>query len=220
MLKRLPLFLLAVLFLQGCFAGKGVYHNVGRGETLWRICYTYGVDVQDVAELNNIKDPAEIKAGSNVFIPGASKVKKVKPYVVPASLDKGDAGKITIEKDRFLWPVKGEVVSVFGIRNGTRHDGVDIRAEEGAPIYAADGGKVLYSKSGMRGYGNLIIIEHNDDFFTVYAHNKDNLVKEGDNVTRGEVIGKVGDTGNASGPHLHFEVRRGKTVRNPLFFLP
>ena len=218
MLKRFPVFLLFIL-LSGCFGGRGVYHTVGRGETLWRISKTYGVDIQDVAEINNIKDPTGIEAGSRIFIPGVSRVRKVVPYGgKPGEKEKED--RIVVEHDRFSWPVKGEIISQFGPRSGARHDGIDIKAEEGAAIKAAAPGTVVYSSSDMRGYGNIIIIKHKDDFYTVYAHNKENLVKPGDNVEKGATIGSVGDSGNAKGCHLHFEVREGKKVRNPLFFLP
>lgn len=200
--------------------GHGVVHTVGKGETLWRICKTYNADLQEVAEINNIKKPTDIETGQKIFIPGASKVRKVKPYFAPSPNEKEKEGKIVIEKDRLIWPVKGTVISAYGVRNGSRHDGIDIKAEEGTPIKAADSGTVVFSSSSMRGYGNIIIIKHKDEFYTVYAHNKENLVKQGEDVTRGDIIAKVGDTGNASGCHLHFEVRQGKGVRNPLFFLP
>jgi len=91
---------------------------------------------------------------------------------------------------------------------------------EGTPIKAADNGTVAFEDSDMRGYGKIIILKHPDGFFTVYAHNRENLVKNGDSVEKGAKIGYVGSTGNASTAHLHFEVRDGKVVRNPLFFLP
>lgn len=210
--------MLFLLVLPGCMAGSGVVHTVGRGETLWRICHTYGVDMQDVAELNNIKDPTEIKAGKRIFIPGVSRVRKVEPFT-PLPAEKY-AEKVVVEKDRFSWPIRGSVISEFGVRDGAHHDGIDIKAAEGTPVKAADAGKVVFADSGMRGYGNIVILKHRDDFYTVYAHNKENLVRPGDDVTKGEVIAKVGSTGNASTPHLHFEVRQGKKVRNPIFFLP
>lgn len=221
--------LVCLLAISGC-AASGVYHTVGSGETLWRICKTYGVPLQDVAEINDIKDPAEIERGRKIFIPGVSKRRKVVPFKVDrASVERDpdkrmpldrDEGRVVIEKDRFLWPVKGEVSSAFGIRNGRRHDGIDIKAPDGTPVRAADDGKVMYVNSSMRGYGNIIIMMHKDDFYTVYAHNDENLVKMGDKVAKGEIIASVGSTGNASISHLHFEVRQGKGVRNPLFFLP
>ncbi|MBI5827581.1 MAG: peptidoglycan DD-metalloendopeptidase family protein [Deltaproteobacteria bacterium] len=210
--------------------GGGVYHTVGKGETLWRICRAYGVSLQEVAEINNIKDPTDIAAGMRVFIPGARSVKKVVPYspdgrkrdsegVVEAE-DGGAEERPVVEKGRFQWPVKGEVISSFGIRNGVMHDGIDIRADEGAPIAAADEGEVVFESASMRGYGKIVILSHKDGFFTVYAHNKENLVKRGGKVSIGDIIARVGDTGNATVSHLHFEVRRGKSTRNPLFFLP
>lgn len=218
---RFPVFLSLLIFFSGCFAGGGVYHTIHKGETLYRISKTYNVDIQDVAELNNIKDPTEIKAGKRIFIPGARRVKKVKPYV-PGSNEKEPEpeGKIVIEKDRFSWPVHGLIESPFGPRNGGRHDGIDIAAREGTPVKAAENGEAVYVSSSLRGYGNIIILKHKDDFYTVYAHNEKNLVKTGESVKKGEVIANVGSTGNATGAHLHFEVRQGKTVRNPLFFLP
>ncbi|MBI5587852.1 MAG: M23 family metallopeptidase [Deltaproteobacteria bacterium] len=223
--RLIRLSLILLLVLAGCVTGgRGVVHTVGRGETLWRISHTYGVDMQEVAEVNNIKDPTEIKAGKRIFIPGVRKVHKVTPF--SPSDPPGDspnelgAGKIVYEKDRFSWPIRGEIISEYGMRDGTHHDGLDIKAPEGTPIKAADSGKVVFVDSGMRGYGNIVILEHRDDFFTVYAHNKENLVKHGDDVTKGDVIAMVGSTGNASVCHLHFEVRQGKKIRNPVFFLP
>lgn len=216
-----PFILTLLLFLSGCLSGRGVYHTVHKGETLYRICKTYKVDIQDVAELNNIKDPTEIKTGKRIFIPGARRVKKVTPYMAGAgNAEKEPEGKIVIEKDRFSWPVHGVMESAFGPRGGGRHDGIDISAKEGTPVKAADNGEVVYVSSSFRGYGNIVILKHKDDFYTVYAHNEENLVKTGESVKKGEVIAKVGSTGNATGSHLHFEVRQGKIVRNPLFFLP
>lgn len=222
----LALFFIALAF-SGC-AGPGVYHKVGKGETLWRISKTYGVDMQDVAELNDIRDPAEISAGKLLYIPGVSRVRKVKPFVptsrktAPAEKEEPEEteGRIITQRDRFQWPVTGKVISSFGMRKGTRHGGIDIKAAEGVPVKAADSGEVAYIDSDMRGYGKIVILKHVDGFFTVYAHNKENLVKMGEKVEKGAAIATVGNSGNATTTHLHFEVRYGKAVRNPLFFLP
>ena len=111
------------------------------------------------------------------------------------------------------------MTSTFGVRRGRRHDGIDISAKRGTPVQAAANGKVIFS-SRLRGYGNLILVKHKDDFFTAYAHNARNLKKKGQTVKKGDVIARVGSTGRASGPHLHFEVRKGNVARNPTFFLP
>lgn len=233
--RHLILSMTMVLFLfSGCAAGvraggvggikvgRGIYHTVGKGETLWRICYTYGVDMADVARANRIKDTTQIDKGSRIFIPGARKVLKVTPYPTEASLDNGRKAPPAYlkNKPKYLWPVSGKVSSGFGVRNGVMHDGIDIRVPEGTRIKSADEGVVVYEGDALRGYGNIIIIKHIDNFYTVYAHNKRNLVTEGNKVSKGDVIATVGRTGNATNHQLHFEVRQGRTTLNPLFFLP
>jgi murein DD-endopeptidase MepM/ murein hydrolase activator NlpD len=129
-----------------------------------------------------------------------------------------DSG-VKTERGKFIWPLEGDVSSLFGMRHGRKHDGVDISAKTGTPVYAAADGEVVFAKK-MRGYGNLVLLKHKDDFFTVYAHNSVNLVKLGTKVKKGQMVSRVGRTGRATGPHLHFEVREGPKARNPLFFLP
>ena len=128
----------------------------------------------------------------------------------------------SIEKwiGQFIWPVNGTVSSHFGIRDGRRHDGLDIAAPEGTSIRAAASGTVLYSGNQQTGYGNLIILHHAQDMITVYAHNKVNLVKDGEAVKQGQEIAKVGRSGRVTKFHLHFEVRKRTKPRNPQFFLP
>ncbi|MBI5560499.1 MAG: peptidoglycan DD-metalloendopeptidase family protein [Deltaproteobacteria bacterium] len=231
--KKLLHGILLIAILSGCAATRhaasgGVYHTVGKGETLWRISRTYGVDAQDVAEANNINDPAKITEGRKIFIPGARSVRKVeprKPFSKPHGIKETPEGsespdKIVVEKGRFAWPVAGEVISPFGVRGQAMHYGIDIKATKGAPVKAADDGRVVYSDDQMKGYGNVVILRHADNYYTVYAHNEKNLVKAGDNVRKGEEIALIGDSGNAGPAHLHFEIRQGKKTRNPLFFLP
>lgn len=119
----------------------------------------------------------------------------------------------------FSWPAQGEITSNFGLRGPKHHDGIDISAPEGAPIRAAAPGTVVFSGI-LRGYGNVIILEHPYGLNTVYAHNQRNLVPMGTRVPRGSVIALLGRTGRASGPNLHFEVRRGKVARDPMRYLP
>ncbi|MDD5222879.1 MAG: M23 family metallopeptidase [bacterium] len=228
------------MFLIACGTPYGVYHRVRPGENLFRICKTYGVTLQEVAEINNITDASQIKAGQKIFIPGANdqltvilpeaspeKEKEEKVEVTsiprkeiekPEKFEKPD--KIRLQKGLFDWPVRGNITSSFGVRAGKNHDGIDIPAKSGTPIKAAAAGKVIFSSDEIRSYGNLIIIKHEGRFSTVYAHNRKNLVKEGELVEKGQVIAEVGDTGRASTAHLHFEVRDGKKPRNPVFFLP
>lgn len=126
----------------------------------------------------------------------------------------------SLEKDLFIWPTdKGIVMSGFGIRRGRRHDGIDISAKSGSKIYAAADGKVVFN-GRMRGYGNLVLIRHDNNYFTAYAHNKRNIAKKGTHVKQGELIALVGRTGRSTGNHIHFEIRRGQKAMDPMDFLP
>lgn len=99
------------------------------------------------------------------------------------------------------------------------HDGIDIAAPVGTPVHAAAAGRVIYA-GRIRGYGNVVIVQHADHYATVYGHNSINKVHQGQNVLRGQVISKVGTTGRTTGPNLHFEVRRDNVASNPLRYLP
>ncbi len=138
------------------------------------------------------------------------------PYPVKKKRKKVLALKIP----EFIWPVEGVVTSPFGWRGHEHHDGIDIGAPLGTPIRAAADGVVIYSGNGLTGYGNMIVIKHTPRVFTVYAHNKRNLVRKGQRVKQGQIIGYVGKSGRATGPHLHFEIRIGTRPVDPLRYLP
>ena len=189
-------------------------HTVKAGETLWGIAQGYGLLPGQIARLNGIEDPRKLAVGTILSVPRGAKV------VAPPKKGKAvtTAGS-KLKAGLMAWPVKGVVTTRFGRKHGKAHDGVDIAAARGVSVMAASAGEVIFSnKHG--GYGNLVIIRHGDGLVTVYAHNDKNLLKKGDKVRRGQAIAKVGDTGQAAGPHLHFEVRRGATPQNPLKFLP
>lgn len=116
------------------------------------------------------------------------------------------------------WPLVGPITARFGVRGGRPHDGIDISAPKGTPVIAAADGEVLFSDL-RGGYGNLVVLKHDDGLVTVYAHHDRNLVRVGETVRRGQEIAQVGATGRASGPHLHFEVRQGVRAEDPLRFL-
>jgi len=122
----------------------------------------------------------------------------------------------------FIWPVRGRITSPYGMRviSGRKdfHAGIDIGGPTGTNIVAAESGRVSYA-GYMRGYGNVIILSHERGYSTVYGHNSVNLVKKGQYVNKGSIIGKVGRTGNATGSHLHFEIRSGGNPVNPLSYL-
>jgi murein DD-endopeptidase MepM/ murein hydrolase activator NlpD len=118
----------------------------------------------------------------------------------------------------FIWPVNGTVVSGFGMRWGRLHEGIDIAASTGTPIWAAAAGTVIHA-GWLGGYGNLVVVDHGNGLATAYAHASAILVGVGQTVAQGEVISLVGSTGNSSGPHLHFEVRVNGIAVDPLLYL-
>ena len=198
---------------------KGVYHVVERHQTLYRICKTYGVDIKKVALLNGISARSKIQTGQQIFIPGAKKVLKVEVYIDDVVEESGEKGKIAYKKLNFIWPVEGKIADTFNETENKRHQGIDIASPLGTPIKASNPGTVIYSSNTIKGYGNLIILRHSEKLITVYAHNQVNLVEEGSWVERGQIIGKVGQTGRATGPHLHFEIRRNNKAVDPRLFL-
>jgi len=213
---------------------EAVHHVVKPGETLWRIARTYSVSLADLQRANGLSDPTQIEAGTRLLIPGGERERPAPPPGTPqARLEPrrgprappsqipragGHALDPAAGGEPLAWPVRGVLISGFGARVGEHHDGIDLACPEGAPVFAAGEGEVLFAGE-QRGYGNLVLIGHAHGLVTVYAHNSQNLVAQGDRVLRGEPIARVGRSGNATGPHLHFEVRVGTRPRDPLGFL-
>lgn len=194
---------------------------VKSGENLFRIGKAYDIPYQELARINHISEPHQIRAGQRLFIPGATRQLPVE-IITPstAALETRRLPDLRgVSPDGFLWPIQGAVSSKFGPRGETFHDGIDIEAPEGTPIRAIEKGEVLY-RDELRGYGNLVIIRHPGGFVSVYAHNRVNRVHEGQEVKRGDVIAEVGSTGRVTAPHLHFEIRKDNIARDPLYYLP
>jgi lipoprotein NlpD len=197
----------------------GVWHVVSEGQTLWRIARVYGCDLDELARVNGISDPTALEEGRPLFVPGADRVREVPAY--PAPIDDVPPELATPGGGGFDWPVAGgRVLSGYGARRRThRHQGIDISGRPGQAVLAARSGRVVYSGSTLRGYGKTIILDHGDGLRSLYAHNSKLLVREGTPVERGQVIARVGRTGNASTEHCHFEIRRHDRAVDPLSFL-
>jgi lipoprotein NlpD len=212
----------------------GVVHHVRAGETLWRISQTYGVPVE-VLQRENVLAGLDLVEGQALFIPGAVEELEVpSPGIIqarhaarsphrasPTQIPRaGGAHALdpAAHGEPLGWPAPGVLISGFGTRERDAHEGIDLAAPEGTPVFAAEDGTVLFAGQ-QRGYGNLVLLAHKNDLVTVYAHNEENLVRKGQNVARGETIARIGHTGNATGPHLHFEVRVAARPRDPLGFL-
>lgn len=236
----------------GCAPPRGVYHTVEEGQTLYQIGRTYGIDVDDLARVNRIQDPTQIKVGTRILIPGADRKKVVPVTALPKDAVKGrgdgrpqPAGsgiprspetlskeaavpsKPTVKSQpasgkapKFIWPLKGEVVRKFSVKSNPPSKGIEIAAREGSPVAAAAPGQVIYSGNGIPSFGNLIILRHDGNFFTVYGYNQKNLVNTGSFVGQGDRIALSGIPPSKGRPRLYFEVRFGKETRDPIFFLP
>ncbi len=204
----------------------GVWHRVEAGDTVVKLARAYNVPASDIEELNGLRSAARLKQGNKVFIPGAKASKRAQtsapsvdaPQPIPSTQPttmpaRGAEKKGTV---RFIWPVSGgKLTSRFGKRGKRPHEGIDIAAKEGTAILAAAGGTVIYEGSGLKGYGNLVIIRHRGGLVSVYAHNRRNLVREGVVVKQGQVIAEVGHSGRTTGDHLHFEIRHGEKPLDP-----
>jgi lipoprotein NlpD len=212
------------------------YYRVKRGDTLARIALDHGQAPRDVAQWNKAENPNfnpnVIEVGDLILIkpPASAKATAAKPVEKKAAgtADKADAPATTETAKpeptksemvaepgiRLSWPAKGKVTGEFNETN----KGIDIAGKVGEPVLAAADGKVVYAGNSLRGYGNLVIVKHDNTYLTAYAHNSKLLVKEGDSVRKGQRIAEMGDT-DTNSPKLHFELRvNGKPV-NPTPYL-
>jgi lipoprotein NlpD len=281
---------------------RGIYHRVKSGETLSIIARAYHVDLQELAEINNVGNPDRIETDSVIFIPDVSQIlddvmTAVRPTTPPAASgenrefakiptvvlkpetqkseeattpekrraqspadavakdraertraaekdsvsrrasekpEKGEIAdpplkpretegggeQIRYDKKRFMWPVKGKVVSHFGIQsNRMYYNGIRIAAGEGTAVQAAADGLVIFS-SPLKDYGETIIIQHEEQYATVYTHLGIRTVRGESRVKKGDRIAFLGKVDDQAEPYLHFEIRYRNKARNPLFFLP
>lgn len=193
----------------------GVYHEVKAGDTLEKVAKKYKAQAADIVayELNNLESADQpLQTGSFLIVPGGEKppvVRTVSVYrgPIPKGARKGTGS--------FVWPSSGRITQQFW--NG--HRAIDIGSWTGNPVVASDSGYVIYAGWDRTGYGNLIIIDHGNGFRTYYAHLSRIFVRQGESVGQGQRIGSVGNTGNSTGPHLHFEIRQNNIQRNPLGYL-
>lgn len=232
--RRLALIAVGLLAVAPARAGEGparpgpAHHRAERvhlvrpGETLAQIARRNAVTVGALVAANRLAGPrARLRVGQRLVIPvahgrarpAARAVPRLPANIVLAIPDFDGRAPL------FEWPVDGAVASDFGRRRSGWHRGLDIKADMGTPVLAAAPGVVIASDLEPR-YGNVVKIEHENDFVTVYAHHLQNFVEVGDRVEAGQVIGQVGRTGRATAYHLHFEIRHAGSVYDPLYLLP
>ncbi len=192
----------------------GVIHTIKAGQTLTDISLTYSVPVKDLASANGLTTSSTIYAGSRIVIPGGTS----------ALWDAVNALSDGAPSD-YIWPVDADVVSTFGwrvhevLKTRQHHDGIDLNIAEGTVVRASAGGKVYYYGE-QPGYGNVLIIEHAKEWYSLYGHLSSSLVYVGQYVEAGQRVALSGNTGVSSGPHLHFELRNGEFPVDPLRYLP
>ena len=219
------------------------FHTVAKGDTLYNISKRYGVDVTTLSRVNHLQAPYTLSigqrlgsvSGGEVHTPAPVKTTKKSsgfsfwkstPKKTAAASTKKTAARKTAtvskyRKSKFAWPLQGTVISHYGtIGKGRNNDGINIKAKLGAAVKAADAGRVAYAGNELKGFGNLILIKHNDGWITAYAHNDRLFVKKGQKVKKGEKIAAAGSTGSVNTPQLHFEIRSGTKALNPLNYLP
>ena len=217
-------------------------YTVKQGDTLYSIAWNYGYDYRDVAAWNRIRSPYTIYPGQQIsLIPSTNRLPDNPPALVPGPVEtnkhntKPQAETATNAKNqtaadhavikqspvvtgpvRWVWPTLGKIIKTD---TPISKNGIDISGTLRQDISAAANGEVVYSGSGLLGYGRLIIIKHNDTYLSAYAHNNELLVKEGDQVAIGQAIARMGQTSNGR-TILHFEIRKNGQPVDPMKYLP
>jgi lipoprotein NlpD len=212
-------------------AAKSGYYTVKQGDTLIRIGLDHGQNWRDIMRWNALENPNLIEVGQVLRVAppsvnAASEEVVVKPVTTPGNVAGSQveakpnpqnqapaantpAPEVSEEQLTFMWPVQGNVLAGF---DDAKNKGIDIGGKLGEPVLASADGKVVYAGSGLRGYGNLVILKHNNTYLTAYAHNQTLLVKEDQQVKRGQKIAEMGNS-DSEQVKLHFEIRKlGKPV--------
>jgi murein DD-endopeptidase MepM/ murein hydrolase activator NlpD len=207
-----------LLFLGGCATTglvkapsltgvPGIYHRAEKGQTLFLISKMYGIDIDELAQVNHVSDASDIEIGQFIFIPNRQKP----VYSQPAASGNED----------FIWPIKGRVISNFGsLFNNMLNRGINIQPYADKEIIASRSGKVVFYSPNFLNYGKTLIIDHGDGFSSVYARMLEVFSKVGENVRKGEAIARVGFSDRDKSEYLHFEIRKGYLPQNPKFYLP
>jgi lipoprotein NlpD len=224
----------------------GDFYAVRRGDTLYSIALEHGADYRELAQWNSLDDPTKLRVGQQLRVkapeserqaaqvgsariggrvesrpleslpqplpPSGQVVQRPEPPTAAVVLPAVAPAQFPL----FVWPVRGKVLSEFA---EPRRKGIDIDGKPGEPIVAAAAGRVTYIGTGIPGMGKLVVIKHENGFITVYAHNRDIMVKEQQAVARGQKIAELGST-DSERPKLHFQIRKGASAVDPLLYLP
>ena len=201
-------------------SNNGIY-IVKSGDNLSTIASNHNMTLNEIANLNNLKKPYTLKVGQKLklgnanIVASSKQIEKKQPVKQQKQSQQKNSNTIS-----FAWPVKGEIISSFGNKaNGLYNDGINISAANGTDFKATEDGVVAYVGNELRGYGTIILIKHNNNWISAYAHCGSVKVARGDKVSKGQVIGTVGKTGNVSTPQLYFSLRSGRQAVDPIKYL-
>ncbi|MDD5465304.1 MAG: LysM peptidoglycan-binding domain-containing M23 family metallopeptidase [Candidatus Omnitrophica bacterium] len=184
----------------------GIRHRVETGQTLWRISKLYDVDIDDILRINHLPENTVIEIGQVLLIPNRPR---------PQNFAVKSGG------DDFIWPLKGRVIAGFGSNyQNLINKGINIQASMGENILATRSGRVVFYADHFGNFGKTIIIDHGDGLRSIYSRVLEALVRPGDNVHKGALIGRIGTSARDKNTYLHFEIRKGALAQNPLFYLP
>ena len=228
----LAVYAMVVLLLAGCSnksnrdytkLPKGSYNDksytVKSGDTLYFIAWISDSEVSDLARINKLRPPYRLEVGQKLQLSSSagsgrltSTKRKSSSTVLAKSAPPPGASRC------WRWPTNGQIISRYSTADGG-NKGIDITAKRGQPIYASAKGRVVYVGNQLRGYGNLIMIKHGEDFITAYAHNDTMLVNNAQDVKAGQKIATMGSTGTDT-VMLHFQIRYRATALDPLRYLP
>ncbi len=228
----LALYAMAIFLLAGCSSKsnrdyatlpKGSYNDktytVQRGDTLYFIAWISDSEVSDLARINKIRPPYQLEIGQKIHLSGSAPAgrqaagkRKSSSAALANSPPPPGANRC------WRWPTSGKIISKYSTADGG-NKGIDIAGKRGQPVYASAKGRVVYVGNQLRGYGNLIMIKHGNDFITAYAHNDTMLVKNAQDVSAGQKIATMGSSGTDT-LMLHFQIRYRATALDPLRYLP
>ena len=225
--------LLLVFLITGCAGLPPIYTVAGgtgtyvvrKGDSLYSIAFRYGLDYKSLARINGVRSPYTIYVDQLIRLRVSAKSPKKDSAPVatqsstrpPSKVSKAPPAPSALVAS-WRWPLKGEVVNRFSLAQPV-NKGIDIAGDIGDTVRAAADGVVVYAGGNLRGYGQLVIVKHNDSFLSAYGNNEKMLVKEGEKVKAGKSIARVGKTA-ANVEMLHFEIRRDGKPVDPLRYLP
>jgi septal ring factor EnvC (AmiA/AmiB activator) len=184
--------------------GRAFYHKVKYNETLWQIAKQYNITAQSILDLNNLTSPNQVIPGQSLLIPKSQYSQGLEPLHHSTGI--------------FTWPVRGQIISQFGASiNGLANDGINIRTEVGEPVKAANDGDVVFADY-LKGWGQTIILQHSNNYYTIYANLNNITTHEGYQVKKGDIMAQVA-LSSGQNPVLHFEIRKNYEPSNPLKYL-